>query len=171
MRVDDEALIARIAGRFTCANCGEVYHDATSPPPRPGVCDVCGGTEFVRRADDNAEAVRVRLMAYYRQTAPLIGYYHAKGKLRTVDGLGDDRRDRRRDRGAGSGCEKPAGSALDAHPGRVPILRALSEGESFPLTFHLGDAGCRAQGHGYAKPAEASAGFGFWTGLAGRPGG
>jgi len=54
-----------------------------------GVCDKCGGTEFVRRADDNADSVRVRLMAYYRNTAPLIGYYHAKGKLRAVDGLGD----------------------------------------------------------------------------------
>jgi adenylate kinase len=87
MRVDDEALIERIAGRFTCSNCGEVYHDEAKPTATPGVCDNCGGTEFVRRADDNAEAVRVRLMAYYRQTAPLIGYYHAKGKLRTVNGL------------------------------------------------------------------------------------
>jgi adenylate kinase len=89
MRVDDEALVERIAGRFTCANCGEVYHDKTRPTARPGVCDKCGSTEFVRRADDNADAVRVRLMAYYRQTAPLIGYYHAKGKLRTIDGLAD----------------------------------------------------------------------------------
>jgi adenylate kinase len=87
MRVDDEALIERIAGRFSCASCGEVYHDQAKPTAKDGVCDVCGGTEFVRRADDNAEAVRVRLMAYYRQTAPLIGYYHAKGKLRTVNGL------------------------------------------------------------------------------------
>jgi len=87
MRVDDEALIARISGRFTCANCGEVYHDTTKPTARAGICDKCGSTEFVRRADDNADAVRVRLMAYYRQTAPLIGYYHAKGKLRTVNGL------------------------------------------------------------------------------------
>ena len=92
MRVDDEALIERISGRFTCANCGEVYHDTGKPTAKDGVCDSCGGTEFVRRADDNAEAVRVRLMAYYRQTAPLIGYYHAKGKLRTVDGLDADRR-------------------------------------------------------------------------------
>jgi adenylate kinase len=87
MRVDDEALIERIAGRFSCASCGEVYHDQAKPTAKDGVCDVCGGTEFVRRADDNPEAVRVRLMAYYRQTAPLIGYYHAKGKLRSVDGL------------------------------------------------------------------------------------
>ena len=87
MRVDEEALIERITGRFTCAKCGEVYHDRTKPTGKPGVCDVCGGTEFVRRADDNEESVRVRMAAYNRQTAPLIGYYHAKGKLRTVDGL------------------------------------------------------------------------------------
>jgi adenylate kinase len=89
MRVDDEALIDRISGRFSCANCGEVYHDTGRPTAKAGMCDKCGGTEFVRRADDNADAVRVRLMAYYRQTAPLIGYYHAKGKLRTVNGLDD----------------------------------------------------------------------------------
>ena len=89
MRVDDEALVERIAGRFTCANCGEVYHDSGKPTARDGVCDKCGATEFVRRADDTAEAVRVRLMAYYRQTAPLIGYYHAKQKLRSIDGLAD----------------------------------------------------------------------------------
>jgi adenylate kinase len=89
MRVDDDALIARISGRFSCAQCGEVYHDASRPTRQPGVCDRCGSTAFVRRADDNAESVKVRLMAYYRQTAPLIGYYHCKGKLRTVDGLGE----------------------------------------------------------------------------------
>jgi adenylate kinase len=89
MRVEDEELVGRIAGRFSCANCGEVYHDETRPTARAGVCDRCGATEFVRRADDNADSVRVRLMAYYRNTAPLIGYYHAKGRLRTVDGLGD----------------------------------------------------------------------------------
>ena len=89
MRVEDEELVRRIAGRFSCANCGEVYHDDTKPAAKSGTCDKCGSTEFVRRADDNAESVRVRLMAYYRNTAPLIGYYHAKGKLRTVDGLGE----------------------------------------------------------------------------------
>jgi adenylate kinase len=88
MRVDDEALVGRISGRYSCAKCGEVYHDETKPPAEAGVCDTCGSTDFVRRADDNAESVRVRLMAYYRQTSPLIGYYHCKGKLRTVDGLG-----------------------------------------------------------------------------------
>jgi adenylate kinase len=89
MRVDDDALVERISGRFTCAECGEVYHDTTKPTAKDGVCDKCGATEFVRRADDNAESVRVRLAAYYRNTAPLIGYYHAKGKLRSVDGLGE----------------------------------------------------------------------------------
>ncbi len=89
MRVDDEALVDRIAGRFTCAKCGEVYHDTAKPTAKTGVCDKCGSTEFVRRADDNAETVRVRLMAYYRGTAPLIGYYHAKGRLKSVDGLGE----------------------------------------------------------------------------------
>jgi adenylate kinase len=89
MRVDDDALVERISGRFTCAECGEVYHDATKPTAKEGVCDKCGATEFVRRADDNAESVRVRLASYYRNTAPLIGYYHAKAKLRSVDGLGE----------------------------------------------------------------------------------
>jgi adenylate kinase len=89
MRVEDEELVRRIAGRFSCANCGEVYHDDTKPTAKSGTCDKCGSTEFVRRADDNAESVRVRLLAYYRNTSPLIGYYHAKGKLRTVDGLGE----------------------------------------------------------------------------------
>jgi adenylate kinase len=89
MRVDDEALVDRISGRFTCAKCGEVYHEATKPTAKEGVCDRCGSTDFVRRADDNKDSVRVRLMAYHRQTAPLIGYYHCKGKLKTVDGLGE----------------------------------------------------------------------------------
>lgn len=89
MRVEDEELVRRISGRFSCASCGEVYHDDTKPTAKAGLCDKCGATEFVRRADDNADSVRVRLMAYYRNTAPLIGYYHAKGKLRTVDGLGE----------------------------------------------------------------------------------
>lgn len=89
MRVDDEALVDRVSGRFTCAKCGEVYHDTSKPTAKAGICDQCGSTEFVRRADDNADTLRSRLMAYYRGTAPLIGYYHAKGKLRSVDGLGE----------------------------------------------------------------------------------
>lgn len=87
MRVDDAALVARITGRFTCGNCGEVYHDATKPTARPGVCDVCGSTDLRRRADDNEDSLRQRLMEYYKKTSPLIGYYYALGKLRTVDGL------------------------------------------------------------------------------------
>ena len=89
MRVDDEARIARVAGRFSCAKCGEVYHDKTRPTATEGVCDKCGSTDFVRRADDNADSMRVRLLNYYRNTAPLIGYYHAKGTLKSVDGLGE----------------------------------------------------------------------------------
>jgi adenylate kinase len=88
MQVDDAALVARIAGRYTCANCGEVYHDVTRTPKVDGVCDVCGSTEFKRRADDNAEALKTRLMEYYKKTSPLIGYYHAEGLLRPVEGLG-----------------------------------------------------------------------------------
>lgn len=87
MKVDDAALIERIAGRFSCAKCGAGYHDSFKRPVREGVCDVCGGAQFVRRADDNAETVKTRLMAYYRETAPLIGYYFARSKLRTVDGM------------------------------------------------------------------------------------
>ncbi|WP_424930587.1 adenylate kinase [Amaricoccus tamworthensis] len=89
MSVDDEALIARVSGRFSCASCGEVYHDTTKPLTKEGVCDNCGSTEFVRRSDDNEESMRVRLMTYYRSTSPLIGYYYAKGKLQSIDGLGE----------------------------------------------------------------------------------
>ncbi|MEI2806432.1 MAG: adenylate kinase [Albidovulum sp.] len=87
MQVDDEALVDRISGRFTCGNCGEVYHDRTKPTATPGVCDVCGARDLRRRADDNAESLRQRLMEYYKKTAPLIGYYHHAGKLFSVDGL------------------------------------------------------------------------------------
>jgi adenylate kinase len=87
MKVDDEALVERISGRFACASCGKIYHDRFEPPEKPGVCDVCGGTEFVRRADDNEATVRSRLEVYNRQTAPLVEYYGSQGKLRTVDGM------------------------------------------------------------------------------------
>lgn len=88
MTVDEAVLTERIVGRFSCAKCGAGYHDKYKPTKVAGVCDACGSREFTRRADDNAETVRSRLMAYYRETAPLIGYYFAKGKLKTVDGMG-----------------------------------------------------------------------------------
>jgi adenylate kinase len=90
MRIaEDEELVRRVSGRYTCANCGEVYHDETKKPANDGVCDKCGGTEFKRRADDNADTMRTRLLAYYKDTSPLIGYYYAKGQLKSIDGLGE----------------------------------------------------------------------------------
>jgi adenylate kinase len=89
MQVDDAALVDRITGRFTCGNCGAVYHDTTHPTKVPGTCDVCGSTNLKRRADDNAETLKTRLMEYYKKTSPLIGYYYAKGLLSSVDGLAD----------------------------------------------------------------------------------
>ena len=87
IKVDDAILIDRISGRYMCADCGASYHDTNHKPKVPGVCDRCGSTQFTRRKDDNTETVRNRLMAYYRETAPLIGYYFAKGRLRSVDGM------------------------------------------------------------------------------------
>ena len=89
MQVDDDALVARITARSTCGSCGEVYNDISRPIPADGKCSNCGGTEFKRRADDNAESLRTRLMEYYKKTSPLIGYYYAKGQLKSVDGLGE----------------------------------------------------------------------------------
>lgn len=89
MQVDDAALVDRISGRYTCGNCGEVYHDRTKPTKVAGVCDQCGSTDLRRRADDNADALKTRLLEYYKKTSPLIGYYYAKGKLRPVDGLAE----------------------------------------------------------------------------------
>ncbi len=89
IQVDDEALVGRVAGRYTCAKCGEGYHDEFKKPAKAGVCDECGGTEFKRRSDDDAETVRSRLSAYHEQTAPLIVYYRERGKLRSVDGMAD----------------------------------------------------------------------------------
>jgi adenylate kinase len=89
MRVDDEALVSRITARATCASCGEVYNDQTKPIPADGHCSNCNGTDFSRRADDNADSLKTRLLAYYKQTSPLIGYYYAKGALSSVDGLGE----------------------------------------------------------------------------------
>ena len=87
LKVDDSALIDRISGRFTCGKCGAGYHDQNKPTKVAGTCDSCGSTEFVRRADDNAETVKNRLMAYYRQTAPLLGYYFAYQRLVSIDGM------------------------------------------------------------------------------------
>ncbi len=89
MQIDDAVLVARVTGRSTCANCGEVYHDKTRPIPGNGKCVNCGGTTFKRRADDNEDSLKTRLLAYYKQTSPLIGYYYAKGALETVDGLAE----------------------------------------------------------------------------------
>lgn len=89
MQVDDEALVSRITARSTCGSCGEVYNDNTKPIPADGKCTSCGGTEFKRRADDNEDSLRQRLMEYYKKTSPLIGYYYAKGNLSSVNGLGE----------------------------------------------------------------------------------
>ena len=89
MQVDDTALVDRISGRFTCGNCGEVYHDQTKPTAKPGVCDLCGSTDLKRRADDNADSLKTRLLEYYKKTSPLIGYYYAKKQLHRVDGMAE----------------------------------------------------------------------------------
>ncbi|CAN5546877.1 adenylate kinase [soil metagenome] len=89
MKVDDDALVERISGRYTCAKCGTGYHDHFRKPKVEGVCDVCGSTEFIRRADDNEKTVRDRLAIYNRQTAPLVSHYGKMGVLRTVDGMAD----------------------------------------------------------------------------------
>ena len=87
MKTNDTILIERITGRYSCAQCGEGYHDSFKKPLKEGVCDHCGSNEFTRRDDDNAESVKTRLMEYYKKTSPLIGYYYAKNLLKTVDGL------------------------------------------------------------------------------------
>jgi len=89
MTVDEAALIDRIAGRFSCAKCGASYHDRFNRPRTEGVCDACGSSEFVRRADDRPEAVKTRLEAYRQQTAPILPYYRGKGVLRSVDGMAE----------------------------------------------------------------------------------
>ncbi|MCL4189729.1 MAG: adenylate kinase [Rhodobacteraceae bacterium] len=88
LEVDDAAMVERIAGRFTCAGCGEGYHDSMKAPAVPGVCDRCGGTAFRRRADDRAETVAARLAAYHAETAPLIAHYERQGMLARVDAMG-----------------------------------------------------------------------------------
>jgi len=89
IRVPDQLLIDRITGRYTCAKCGAGYHETFQKPKVEGVCDACGGKEFSRRADDNAETVKKRLDAYHAQTAPLLPYYEGKGILSVVDGTQD----------------------------------------------------------------------------------
>ena len=89
MKVDDGILVDRISGRFSCTNCGTGYHDRFQKPQKEGVCDSCGGTEFTRRKDDNAETVASRLEAYHAQTAPLLPYYKEQGALKSVDGMAD----------------------------------------------------------------------------------
>lgn len=89
MKVDDEALVERLIGRYTCAKCGKGYHDRFEKPRQAGVCDVCGSTEFTRRADDKEDTVRERLAVYNKQTAPLVKYYGTKGALKTIDGMAE----------------------------------------------------------------------------------
>ncbi|MEQ9259608.1 MAG: adenylate kinase [Roseovarius sp.] len=89
MQVDDDALVERITARSTCGGCGAVYNDITKPWPADGKCANCGSTEVKRRADDNADSLKQRLMEYYKKTSPLIGYYYAKGQLNSVNGLGE----------------------------------------------------------------------------------
>lgn len=87
LAVDEAALVERVSGRFTCAKCGEGYHDTFRMPKTTGVCDKCGGTEFSRRPDDNAETMKTRLAAFREQTAPILPYYKAKGLVKSVDGM------------------------------------------------------------------------------------
>jgi adenylate kinase len=87
--VDDAAMVKRISGRFTCGGCGEGYHDSFKAPEKDGICDKCGASDMKRRADDNAETVGARLIAYHAQTAPLIAYYSDKGVLKSVDAMGE----------------------------------------------------------------------------------
>lgn len=87
LRVDEAALVERVSGRFTCAKCGEGYHDKFRPTKVAGVCDVCGSKDFNRRADDNAETMTSRLKAFRDQTAPILPYYQGGGLLKSVDGM------------------------------------------------------------------------------------
>ena len=89
LEVDEDALVERITGRFTCANCGEGYHDTFKQPAKEGVCDKCGSTEFKRRADDNEETVRTRMAEYRAKTAPILPIYEARGIVSRVDGMAD----------------------------------------------------------------------------------
>lgn len=87
--VDETALVDRLSGRFTCTQCGASYHERYNRPRREGICDVCGSSEFVCRADDRPEAVKARFEVYHRQTSPILPYYRERGILRQVDGMAD----------------------------------------------------------------------------------
>jgi len=87
--VDEDALVERVVGRYSCANCGAGYHDKFNKPKQDGVCDYCGSTEFKRRSDDNEESMRTRLEAYHKQTAPILPFYEEKDLIYKVDGMGD----------------------------------------------------------------------------------
>lgn len=87
LKVIDDVLVSRVSGRFTCAHCGEGYHEEFKRPKVNGICDECGHSEFSRRDDDNAQTVAKRLLSYHEQTAPLLPYYHKTGKLRSIDGM------------------------------------------------------------------------------------
>lgn len=87
IKVDENALVKRIVGRYVCAKCGAGYHDEFKRPHKEGVCDICGSTEFKRRPDDNAEAVRARLVEYHEKTAPILPVYEARGIVSYVDGM------------------------------------------------------------------------------------
>ncbi|GGZ09589.1 adenylate kinase [Novosphingobium colocasiae] len=87
--VDEDALVERITGRYTCATCGKGYHDTFEQPKVPGTCDKCGGTEFKRRPDDNAETVRTRMAEYRAKTAPILPFYEAQGIVSKVDGMAE----------------------------------------------------------------------------------
>jgi adenylate kinase len=89
LQVDEEALVERITGRFTCAQCGAGYHDNFKQPKVDGTCDVCGSHEFKRRPDDNADTVRTRMAEYRAKTAPILPFYEARGLVRRVDGMAD----------------------------------------------------------------------------------
>jgi len=89
IKVDDEALIERISGRISCADCGAVYHEKFNPPTKKGVCDKCGSVHLICREDDKAEVVKKRLETYYELTAPIIPYYEATNRLQSVDGMQD----------------------------------------------------------------------------------
>ncbi len=89
LEVDEDALVERITGRFTCAKCNEGYHDRFKQPKVAGVCDVCGSTEFKRRPDDNEETVRTRMAEYRAKTAPILPIYEARGLVQRVDGMAD----------------------------------------------------------------------------------